>query len=241
MKVKLNNPQLLANVITIISEMVAQVRLKFKDEYMELTAIDPANVALTHLIIPKTSFVEYQATDETLGVNLDNFKNVLRRCKIGSKLTMESEDNLLKMDIEDKVKRSFTLALIDIDHEEKQMPNLSFKAEVEVDSQTFVESIEDCYIVADSASLEAGNDKFIIEAKSLNSARSEFSSDEARITATERCKSKYSLEYMQKFLKAAKFSEKIYLSFGNEYPLRMDFRNNVFELSFILAPRVETE
>ena len=69
---------------------------------------------------------------------------------------------------------------------------------------------------------------------------SEFSGDEAIINA-ENCKSKYSLEYLQKFLKGAKLTEKTVLKFAEDHPLRIDFKTPEMELSFILAPRVETE
>ena len=50
-----------------------------------------------------------------------------------------------------------------------------------------------------------GVSQFVIEAKGINSAMSEFSADEVKIDA-ENCKSKYSLEYLQKFIKASKVS-----------------------------------
>ena len=57
-------------------------------------------------------------------------------------------------------------------------------------------------VVADACSFIIQNGKFIIEAKGLNSASSEFSGDEASINA-EDCKAKYSLEYLSKFIKGA--------------------------------------
>jgi DNA polymerase III sliding clamp (beta) subunit (PCNA family) len=80
----------------------------------------------------------------------------------------------------------------------------------------------------------------MIEAKGLNSARAEFSGDEAQINA-EDCKSRYSLEYLIKFIKGCKLSEKTILNFAANHPLKMELRDNGMELSFILAPRVETE
>ncbi len=84
------------------------------------------------------------------------------------------------------------------------------------------------------------DEKFIIEAKSLNSARTEFSSDEVKIEA-ENAKSRYSLEYLQKFMKGARLCDKSVLQFASDHPLRIDFRAEHFELVFILAPRVETD
>jgi len=108
-----------------------------------------------------------------------------------------------------------------------------------MDSVDLVASIEDCVVVSDACSFIIDSGKFIVEAKGLNSARSEFSGDEAKIEA-ENCKAKYSLEYLQKFLKGAKLIEKTLLSFAEDHPLKVQFKTDYLELSFILAPRVET-
>ena len=53
-------------------------------------------------------------------------------------------------------------------------------------------------------------------------------------------KSKYSLEYLQKFIKAGKLSDVVQIQYSNDYPARLDFKGNV-EMTFVLAPRVEEE
>ena len=153
---------------------------------------------------------------------------------------MEKKENLLSIHIQDRIKRNFTLNLIEIESEERDLPELEFSSVVEINSVDLITSIEDCNIVADACSFIIKDGKFIIEAKSLNSARSEFSGDEAKIEA-ENCKAKYSLEYLQKFMKGAKLCEKSVLKFAEEHPLRIDFKTPEMELSFILAPRVETD
>ena len=45
---------------------------------------------------------------------------------------------------------------------------------------------------------------------------------------------------LQKFMKAAKFAEKVSIQYKTDFPLRLDFRSNA-EMTFILAPRVEEE
>ena len=49
------------------------------------------------------------------------------------------------------------------------------------------------------------------------------------------------MEYLQKMIKAAKITDKAILNFGNDYPLKLDFKTPIIELSFILAPRVESD
>ena len=240
MLVKLDNPQILSRIIEIISELVLEVRIKIDDLGMSIVAMDPANVAMVEFKLPKSAFSQFEAGQETLGVNLDNLKRVLKRARAGSSLILERKENILNIQIQDRIKRNFTISLIDIEGEEKSIPDLEYSSRIEMNSIDLIDSIEDCVVVADACSFIINDGKFIIEAKGLNSAMSEFSGDEAKINA-ENCKSRYSLEYLQKFIKSAKLVDKTILRFSDDHPLRIEFRTDLMELNFILAPRVETE
>jgi len=240
MLVELKNPALLSKAVDIISDLVSDVRIKVNEFGMSITAMDPANVAMVGFKLPKSSFSRFELDSEVLGINLDDFKRILRRCGAAGSLVLEKKDNILEINISDRIQRKFTLNLIEIESEDKEMPTLEFSSKVEINSADLVDAVEDCSVVADACGLTIQDGKFIIEAKGLNSARSEFSGDDADIQA-ENCKSRYSLEYLQKFMKGAKLCEKAILKFAEDHPLRMDFRTEDLELSFILAPRVETE
>jgi len=240
MLLKLENPALLSKVIELLSELVIEVRIKVNEFGMSITAMDPANVAMVEFKLPRNYFSQFETDDEILGINLDNLKQILKRCSSGSFLILEKKGNLLSIQIQDRIKRNFTLNLIEIEGEDKKMPDLEFSSKVELNSVDLIASIEDCGVVSDACSFIIEDGKFIVEAKGLNSARSEFSGDEAKIEA-ENCKAKYSLEYLQKFMKGAKLCEKSILQFANDHPLKAKFKTEHMELSFILAPRVETE
>ncbi len=238
MLVKLDDPSVLSKTIEVISELVSEVRIKVNEFGMSITAIDPANVAMVRFKLPKSAFSQFETGDEVLGINLDNLKRILKRCNSGSPLILEKKENYLEIQIQDKIKRNFSLNLIEIEGQEKEMPVLDYSARVEISSPDLISSIEDCAVVSDACSFIVNSNGFIIESRGLNSARSEFSKDEVKIEAEE-CKSKYSLEYLQKFMKGAKVSEKTILNFANDHPLKMEIRTEHMELSFILAPRVE--
>jgi len=241
MLLKLESPKLFSEIIGIISELVLEVRIKVNKKGMSILAIDPANVVMVSFKLPNSAFSEFQVENpEILGVSLENLKSILRRCKIGSILKLQRQENELKIEIIDKIKREFNLALIDIESEEKQIPSLDFASKIEMSSSDFAEAIEDCSVVSDSCSFVSEPSKFMIQGKdSLNSFKSEFT-DEINIQAQE-ASSKYSLEYLQKIIKATKITEKVIINFSNDYPLKLDFNTPLIELSFILAPRVETE
>ncbi len=244
MLLKLDNPKFFIDSISLLSELVLEVKAKITKAGFEITAIDPANVALTILKIPAKAFSQYEIEeDQEIGLNLEDFKQFLRRASPSSSLIIERKDNILKLKIQEKAKRSFNLALINVEAEEKKIPNLSFNAKIELDTALFAEAINDASVVADSAAFFANNNSFIIEAKgTLNSSKIEFTSDEANIIAKE-SKAKYSLDYLAKFIKASKLADKLTINFSNDYPARFDFKNKekLVELSFILAPRVEEE
>lgn len=240
MLVKLEDPSLLSKAIEVISELVTEVRIKVNEFGMSITAIDPANVAMVRFKLPKSAFSQFETGNEVLGINLDSLKKILKRCTNGTSLILEKKDNFLNIQILDRIKRNFSLNLIEIESAEKEIPTLDYSSRVEISSLDLISSIEDCIVVSDACSFITTKESFVIESKGLNSARSEFSGDEAKIEAEE-CKSKYSLEYLQKFMKGAKLCEKTNLSFANDHPLKMDIKTEHMELNFLLAPRVETE
>ena len=59
MLLKLESPKLLSDIISIISELVTEVRLKINKEGMSLTAIDPANVAMVYFKLPSDLFSQF--------------------------------------------------------------------------------------------------------------------------------------------------------------------------------------
>lgn len=241
MLLRLNQPKLLSDVVGIISELVTEVRIKIDKEGLSVIAIDPANVALVSFLLPSSAFSSIEINkEEVLGVNLDSLRNVLRRTSIGSSLILQTQDNTLKIEIHDKIKRIFNLALINIEQEEKVMPSLEFTCKIQMSSLDLQEAVEDCSVVADACSFSIQEGKFIIEAKGLHSTKSEFSQDEVKIEG-EKGKGKYSLEYMGKFAKACKLSDKVIINFADDYPLKLEFPGDNFNLAFVLAPRVETE
>jgi len=242
MHLTLQNPKILSDIVTIISELVTEVRIKINKEGINLTAIDPANVAMIYFKIPASLFSEFEIEkeEEILGVNLNNLKAVLRRCKPGAALVLQKQENMLNLGIKDRVKRDFSLALIEIDAEEKDLPSWEFNSVVHINSDTFVEVIEDCAIVSDACTFIAEPNKFVVEAQGLNSARAEFNSDEAEIHSGNST-ARFSLEYLSKFIKGAKISNKATLSFSDNHPMRLDFHTGGVILSFVLAPRVEQE
>jgi len=244
MILKLDDVKLLSDAVSIISEVVAEVRIKILEDGMSIVAVDQANISMVIYRLPKESFSEYQAGNEVWGVNLEDLKRILKRASGSSSVVFEQEENQLKISIFDKVKRVFTLSLINIesdDRSEEDIPK-EFAAKVELSSSSFAQAVEDTEVVADSCVLSVKENMFTIEGSgALSSARAEFTSPATDVEISGSARAKYSLEYMMKFIKASKTSDRVVVSFSSDYPLRLDFPGEKMGIGFILAPRVESE
>ncbi|MCK4997004.1 hypothetical protein KAS08_01750 [Candidatus Pacearchaeota archaeon] len=240
MILKLDDPKLMSDAIAIVSEIVSEVRIKLLPDGMSIVAVDPANVALVIFKLPKESFSEYDAGSEVWGVNLDDLKKILKRAGASSSIVLEECEGKLKITIFDKIKRTFNLSLIEVSSEDKDIPELNFATRIEMNSVDFAQAIEDTNVVADSCALIKTGDVFSVEGSgNLNSAKAEFSGEDLEMFGIGR--SKYSLEYMMKFIKALKISSRVVVNFSDDYPLRLDFPGEKMGIGFVLAPRVEND
>jgi len=253
MKLTLVEPKLLKESISIISELVTETRIKLAKNMIELIAMDPANVAMVIFRMPSSSFAEYDVSEETtIAINLANFKQVLRRAKSTDVLSLEIEENKLKITLKAKNVRTFYLPLIDLEEKEQRIPQLTSKAVVEMDSSTLTEAIEDVDIIGESVTLGASVDKLIVSASGdLTKAEVDMKEgDDVKITILEDegtkkkdpQKSKYSIEYLKKMIQGSKLATKATMRFSNDYPLTLEFKEmNKLSLTFILAPRVDND
>jgi len=167
-------------------------------------------------------------------------KKILKRAGVSSSVVFEEEAGKLKISIFDKVKRVFKLALIEVSSEDKDIPELNFGARVEMGSMDFSQAVEDANVVADSCAFVMGENCFLVEGSgNLNSAQAEFAGEDVELFGVGR--SKYSLEYLMKFIKANKISSRVVVNFSDDYPLRLDFPGEKMGIGFVLAPRVEND
>lgn len=245
MKLVLAEPKFLTDSISIISELVNEVTLKVQKNKIDLIAMDPANVAMTSFTLLSSAFSEYELDDtKEISINLEQFRQVLKRAKPSDSITLTLDDkkNKLKIKILGNSIRTFDLSLLNLDEKEAKVPDLNFPVKITTSTSTFDEAIEDMGVISDALTLTAEKEKFIINAVSnLHAAKVELQKDKE--TSIENSStlvtSKYSLEYLKKMIKASKLTNEVQIQFDKDYPLRLDYLvKDKMNLTFILAPRV---
>ena len=247
MHLTLAEPSYLKESISIISDLVNEARFKVTSNAIELVAMDPANVAMVVFKLLSSTFTEYDVKkDVELGINLSNFKQILRRASSKDMLTLELENNRLKVELKSGTTRTFYLPLIELEEKEQKVPELKFPVSVKTSSSILNEAIADVDVVGESVAFIAEPKKFVLHAEGdLNQAMIEIKEDETTKVSTssdEKVKAKYSIEYLKKMINGSKLSDEVTISFNKDYPLKLDYKKvDRVMLSFILAPRVEND
>ncbi|HIG96028.1 TPA: proliferating cell nuclear antigen (pcna) [Candidatus Woesearchaeota archaeon] len=247
MRLTLAEPKYLKESITIISDLVNEASLKITPEAIELVAMDPANVAMVIFKLLSSACTEYSVGEKVeIAINLNNFKQILRRAKGNDILSLELEDNKLKVILKGTSIRTFSLPIIDLEQKEQRVPELNFGSIIKTHASVFNEAIEDADIVGESVSLHAEQGKLSVSAEGdLTKAHIDIrDSDTTKINVhgASPIKAKYSLEYLKKMMNGSKLADEVVIQFNKDYPLRLDYKAiDKVALSFILAPRVEND
>ncbi|NQU79045.1 proliferating cell nuclear antigen (pcna) [Candidatus Woesearchaeota archaeon] len=247
MRLTLAEPNYLKDSVSIISELVNEASFKIKPNSMELVAMDPANVAMVIFKLLSSAFTEYQVDKEIdLAINLANLKQILRRAKSSDSLTLEIEEDKLKITLIGASKRTFFLPIIDLEDRDQRIPDLNFPITIKTKTYVLNDAIDDVDVVAESVSLIVEPKKFTIMAEGdLSKAKIEIPSEGDTIIVSDtpdKIKAKYSIEYLKKMMAAGKLANDVTIQFNKDYPLKLEYKSvdKVF-LSFILAPRVEND
>jgi len=133
MKLTLAEPRLLKESIGIISDLVNEVSIKVDSNKIQIIAMDPANVAMTVFKLLSSAFIEYSIdTETTLSLSLESLKQVLRRAKPTDSLSLELEENRLKISLIGDSVRTFKISLLDLEERDQKIPQLSFSLNVKI-------------------------------------------------------------------------------------------------------------
>jgi len=251
-KAVLDDVTLLRDSLDAVSAFINEGTFKVSTNGLSLIAMDPANVAMVLYDLLASAFVKYEATGKVdLTINIPYLVSILKRAGLGDSVEFKLVDgaNALTIKMTGDSTRTFTLPLLEAHGSVVKPPEKladGFKAEVEVESVTLREGAKDALMVSDCVLFSCSKDGFIMKALSdtneVNLHLSKQSPSLIKLNSKEAVKSKYSLEYLDKMMKVAKVAKTAVIKFANNYPLRLEYTSmDKLKLSFILAPRIDTE
>ncbi len=245
MELILENPTLLKKSMEIVSDIVIEGTIVFKPDYMELIALNSNNVVMVIFRLLSTNFESYQVKeDRQISLSLEHLSNVLKSCDEKAKLviTLEDDANKIKITSSGKNKKEFELSLIDFtDDNLQKVPSLDFPVKIVSASNNLTNAVSDLGFLEEGVTFKVKDGKFSMEGKTNSMAgKIDFSTDIDVKAKEGEFLSRYSMDYLKKFIKADKIVNTVELSFNNDYPLKIEYKIvDKLLLGFILAPRGE--
>lgn len=241
-KAELSNANVLKTSFDAISSIVDEVQIQTDSEGFRLDALDRSHITFVHLELKASLFDEFVCDEpEKINIDTDELMKVLKRSKSDDRVLMSLDEGNFILTFEGEARRTFKIRLIDIEYESPTPPQLNHPTNIEVPFSLLKDSIQDMDIFSDKIALKVDSDKFIASAEGeFGNANIEYLHGEK---IDETVKSIFSLEKIREMLKADKFSEFAVISLGNDMPLNLTLRmvSEDGELSFLLAPRIESE
>jgi proliferating cell nuclear antigen len=245
-EVEFKDADLFKRIMDTVDSLMADVSLDFNDNGLSIKAMDPANIAMIMFGGDKGLFNSFNVEKDTkLSVSLEDLNGILRLLKKEDKLKMTDSKNRLTLDIFGKNKLHFAIPLIDENYTAQKVPQLKFTAEATVLSGLLKEAIKAGFLVDDSIYFMIEGHRLILSSRS---EEKEFSEDLSinenkeifNIKAEALTRSKYSIEYLMKFLNPLDADKPVKIAFSNNYPLKLDYELGPnASMSFILANRLE--
>ena len=241
-KAELSNPNILKTSFDAISSIVDEVQIQTDSEGFRLDALDRSHITFVHLELKSSLFDEFVCDEpEKINIDTDEFMKVLKRSKSTDRVIMSLDEGNFIITFEGEAKRTFKIRLIDIEYESPTPPQLNSPTKFENPFNLLKDSIQDMDLFSDKITLMVDSEKFRASAEGeFGDANIEYIHGEKIDTEA---KSVFSLEKIREMLKADKFSEMAIINLGTDIPLYLTLRrvDGEGELSFLLAPRIESE
>lgn len=232
------------DVFDSISKLVEEGVIKFeKDKGLVFTAADKALISVIRLNILPTAFDEFDVEKESVGINLDEFRTILKRGTKRDKLVIYNEDGRLIISFENSTKRKFSMPILSLSEEE--LPNidaLTFKAKAELGSEGFKKILDDAKQIADEIEISSrGNSIRFYAIGELSSLDIEIERGQDilfDLQTEENVKARYPLDYLVAMSKVAKIADTVIIQWATDYPIKLTFREtDKMILDFVVAPR----
>ncbi|MEM1537199.1 MAG: proliferating cell nuclear antigen (pcna) [Candidatus Nezhaarchaeales archaeon] len=243
-KIITQDPKTWRNIIEALSTLIDEAVFTFTAEGVKLRAMDPSRIAMVDLTLAKSYFEDYVCDAEThVGVNLNELGKIMKRAA-GDKLEVEAVEGRLRVTFKGKVRRSFSIPLLDLGYEELPTPNISFNVEAKMLADAVKEALKDAELVSDYVKVEASINTLSFYASSdRGEASASFVKEEGALldlNVKEPSKALYSLSYLSDMMKAAAASEIVTLRFSTDMPLSLAFEiPQGGKITYYLAPRLE--
>ncbi|MEA2055909.1 MAG: proliferating cell nuclear antigen (pcna) [Candidatus Thermoplasmatota archaeon] len=237
--------EVLKGIIDVTSPLVNEVKFNISSKGISLRAVDPAHVAMVDMNIKDKAFEEYKADEMELGIDMDKLSSIMRLSTAGDIILLEYDEdtNRLTIKIGNLVRR---MGLIDTaGMPDPKMPDLNLPAKITLKASEISKGVRASESVSDHLAIIVNKDNFELFAEgdtdtvNLKLPKELLTS----LTVPSKCKSLFSIDYFSNMIKPVGAADEITMMLGNDNPIKVEFdiANKKGHVTYLLAPRIESE
>lgn len=240
--------------VSAIASLIEEAAFRFTPEGVKLRAMDPSHVSLVELELPAKMFQEYRVKEErVIGLSVSRLDEFLSRAKGEEEITLELDEqqNKLLLTLRGVSTRKFGLPLMEVERTEvPDTGKLELPATADVSAGALIEGLKDAQLVGDSVRIQLGPEGLTLSTESEKGS-TEVSMRKGDpsiqlVGSPPSVKASFAIEYLLNMLKAPDPQEWVRIKMGQDMPIRLELsigekKGERGSLTFILAPRLETE
>lgn len=246
-EVVFDNAKVFKDCVDALVTLIDEGEFDITNEGIKLRAMDPSQIAMVDFVLPKAAFEKYSVENEMkIGLNLEDLSKITSRVRQGEKLIIKLDKSKSRLELvfRGKSTRKFNISLLDASGMVPKQPKIDFDAKVKLSGSLIKEGLKDAALLSAYVVLRADKDGFmitssgdkgevIIEAKKDEDVLIEHSvSSESRAM--------FPLEYLNNLLKNVEADVAVTLNLKNDTPLKLEYPIAQANVTYYLAPRIES-
>ena len=254
LKVELNDTTSIikfAIIFNNLKNLFNETNMYFRESGLYLQCMDSSQICCCELCLDSTWFSTYTVNKEiVVGVSLEVFDRILSclDTKLNLKLTYNNSDKFEITMSGEHITKRYEMVLIDIDSAILQIPEVTYSADIEMNSMQFKNYITELSLFGDDLRINC-DEKDIKLSSSGEGNKSEIIIrddylEEYLIEEGIELSSTYNIKFVKLITNFVKLSNNIYLGISQHYPFGMFYNLDEEKLNtikFYIAPKIDDE
>lgn len=240
---------ILRDALAPVTALVNECKMHVTEGGIEISAVDPANVAMVDLDLDAGAFAHFDADGHVLGVNLERLTEIVSMADSDEFVDFDLDEERPKLHIE-MGGLSFTMALIDPDsvREEPDLPDLELPG-------TFVFEGRELSRAVTAADLVSDHIKIVADSEEGVAFDAEGDTDDVVVTIDDddllsgrfddedTVSSLFSLDYLSDMAQPIDDDCEVSVLIGDELPsmIRYSMADGAVSVLNLLAPRISNQ
>jgi len=237
----------LASFIDAAHALVDEAKIHATGDGLQITATDPANVAMVDESLSSDAFESYSVESDTvLGVNLNRLADILGMADGDDVWHIHEQDRKIIMQ---SGGLEYTMATIDPDsiRQEPDIPDLDLPVTAHIEWRQMDRALRAADMVSDHVSVASpeGSDGLVVRAEGdTDDVREEIPAsdlgDGTEIPTNTEVESLFSLDYLKDINAPIPGDSSVEIRLGHEMPLKMHWGDDSMSVTNMLAPRIQS-